>query len=146
MSVEVLDGATIREFVDDDRAFSRSIEARFATLDANHDGVLSFTEMVKELQSLRMLETHFGVDGDFKIDKGELARLHESAFIQFDHDGNGCVDIEEFKAEMKNMMLAVAKGIGFLPVQMVLEEDSFIKKAVDFESTKLAQLHNLYQS
>lgn len=140
MSVEVIDGATIREFVDDEGAFSLSIEARFASLDVNHDGVLSFTEMVKELQSLGMLETpQLGVDEELKIDREELVRVHESAFIQFDRDGNGCVDMEEFKAEMKSMMLAVAKGIGFLPVQMVLDEDSFIKKAVDFQTTKLAQ-------
>ncbi|KAL3604942.1 hypothetical protein D5086_005801 [Populus alba] len=58
-------------------------------------------------------------------------------FVQFDHDLNGTVDLEEFKSETKQMMLAMASGMGFLPVQMVLEEDSFLKKAVEWESAKL---------
>ncbi|KAL3572977.1 hypothetical protein D5086_026881 [Populus alba] len=62
---------------------------------------------------------------------------NDSLFVQFDHDLNGTVDLEEFKAETKQMMLAMASGMGFLPVQMVLEEDSFLKKAVEWESAKL---------
>uniref|UniRef100_A0A6N2MG35 EF-hand domain-containing protein n=1 Tax=Salix viminalis TaxID=40686 RepID=A0A6N2MG35_SALVM len=59
----------------------------------------------------------------------------EDAFnVSFDHDLNGTVDLEEFKAETRQMMLAMANGMGFLPVQMVLEEDSFLKKAVEWES------------
>ena len=46
--------------------------------------------------------------------------------------------LEEFKAETKSMMLAMANGLGFLPVQMVLEEGSLLKKAVEREYTKLA--------
>ena len=34
-------------------------------------------------------------------------------------------------------MLAVADGLGLLPLQMILEEGSFLKKAVEWESTKL---------
>ncbi|CAA6670829.1 unnamed protein product [Spirodela intermedia] len=90
MSVEVLDGATIRDFVEDESSFNGSIEGRFAALDANHDGLLSYAEMARELESLR------------------------------------------------EMMLAVASGLGFLPVQMVLEEGSFLKMAVERESVKIA--------
>ncbi|GMI96541.1 hypothetical protein like AT2G44310 [Hibiscus trionum] len=135
MSVEVLDGATIVSFVEDEEAFNVSIRNRFAHLDSDHDGLLSYTELLKELQSLRVFETHFGID--VKTDPDELAHVYESLFVQFDHDSNGAVDLEEFKSETKGMMLAMANGMGFLPVQMVLEEDSFLKIAVEHESAKL---------
>ncbi|KAM7503710.1 hypothetical protein LguiB_002614 [Lonicera macranthoides] len=134
MSVEVLDGATILGFVEDEAAFDSSINDLFAQLDINHDGLLSYTEMLKELQSLRVFETHFGVD--VKTDPDELNRMYGSLFVQFDRDSNGAVDLEEFKEETKRMMLAMANGLGFLPVQMVLEEGSFLKKAVERELSK----------
>ncbi|KAL1323111.1 hypothetical protein HN51_068142 [Arachis hypogaea] len=136
MSVEILDGATIMSFLQDEEAFSVLVGNRFAYLDADHDGLLSYAEMLKELQSLRVFETHFGVD--VEPDPDELARVYESLFIQFDHNLNGTVDLEEFKKETKQMMLAMADGMGFLPVQMVLEEDSLLKKAVERECNKVS--------
>ncbi|KAK1389102.1 EF-Hand 1 [Heracleum sosnowskyi] len=112
MSVQVLDGATILSFVEDDEAFTGSIQERFVLLDTDHNGVLSYAEMLKELQSLRVLETHFGID--VETDPDELNH-----------------------AEMKQMMLAMADGLGFLPVQMALEENSLLMKAVQRESTSL---------
>ncbi|KAM7498381.1 hypothetical protein LguiA_022795 [Lonicera macranthoides] len=135
MSVEVLDGATILGFVEDEEAFEGSINDLFAQLDTNHDGLLSYSEMLKELQSLRVFKTHFGID--VKTDPDELDRVYGSLFVQFDRDSNGAVDLEEFKAETKRMMLAMANGLGFLPVQMVLEEGSFLKKAVERELAKV---------
>ncbi|XP_020267845.1 uncharacterized protein LOC109843321 [Asparagus officinalis] len=132
MSVEILDGATIRNFIDDEAAFTDLVKDRFAYLDSNHDGLLSYSEMAKELKSLRVLETHFGID-DAGLCPEELVQLYRGLFTKFDRDGNGSVDLEEFKAEMKEVMIAVANGIGFLPVQMVVEEGSFLKKAVDRE-------------
>ncbi|KAL6287254.1 hypothetical protein ACE6H2_011644 [Prunus campanulata] len=140
MSVEVLDGATIVKFVEDEEAFNLAVRHRFGHLDTNHDGQLSYAEMLKELQSLRVFETHYGID--VKPDPEEIAHVYDSLFVQFDHDSNGVVDLEEFKAETKRMMLAMANGMGFLPVQMVLEEDGFLKKAVERESTKIKQLLN----
>ena len=136
MSVEVLDSATIANFVEDEEAFNVSIRDRFALLDTDRDGLLSYAELLKELQSLRVFETHFGID--VKTDLKEFAHVYNSLFVQFDHDTNGTMDLEEFKAETKSMMLAMANGMGFLPVQMALEEGSFLKQAVERESTKLA--------
>ncbi|XP_077234549.1 uncharacterized protein LOC143876739 [Tasmannia lanceolata] len=133
MSVEVLDGTTIREFVEDELAFNGSVGDLFACLDTDKDGLLSYVEMMKELRSLRVLETHFGVD----VVDSNPSLVYDSLFLQFDHDCNGVVDMEEFRAETKQMMLAMANGLGFLPVQMVLEEGSFLKKAVERELSKV---------
>ncbi|XP_022135623.1 uncharacterized protein LOC111007532 [Momordica charantia] len=136
MSVEILDSATIVNFVEDEAAFDAFIRDRFAHLDTNHDGLLSYTEMLRELQSLRVFEIHFGID--VKPDPDELSTVYSSLFLQFDHDSSGKVDLDEFKAETKRMMLATANGMGFLPVQMVLEEGSFLMKAVERETTIMA--------
>ncbi|XP_061360712.1 uncharacterized protein LOC133304675 [Gastrolobium bilobum] len=131
MSVEILDGATIISFVEDEEAFNVSVNDLFAQLDTDKDGLLSYGEMLKELQSLRVFETHFGID--VKRDPDELARVYESLFVQFDHDLNGRVDMQEFKEETKQMMLAMANGLGSIPIQMALEEDSLLMKAVQRE-------------
>ncbi|KAL1348157.1 hypothetical protein HN51_024137 [Arachis hypogaea] len=131
MSVEIIDGTTITSFVEDEEAFSASVSDLFAELDADKDGLLSYTEMMKELQRLRVMETHFGVD--VKRDPEEVARVYESLFVQFDHDMNGRVDKNEFKKETKKMLLAMANGLGSLPVQMALEHDSLLLKAVKRE-------------
>ncbi|XP_006660756.1 uncharacterized protein LOC102706679 [Oryza brachyantha] len=137
MSVEILDGKTVRSFVEDEGAFNSSVDGRFAALDADRDGLLSYAEMADELMSLRVLDKHFGVD-EAAMSADELVELYRGLFAQFDRDGSGAVDLEEFRAEMKEVLLAVANGLGFLPVQMVVEEGSFLKVAVDRELAKAA--------
>ncbi|XP_038887952.1 uncharacterized protein LOC120077919 [Benincasa hispida] len=136
MSVEILDSTTIVNFVEDEAAFNAYIRDRFDHLDTNHDGHLSYNEMLEELQSLRVFETDFGKDE--KLDPEELSSVYSSLFLQFDRDSDGTVDLDEFKTETKRMMLAMANGIGFLPVQMVLEEGSFLMKAVERETAIMA--------
>ncbi|KAF7827098.1 calcium-binding EF-hand family protein [Senna tora] len=132
MSVEIVDSSTIVNFVEDEEAFHVSVRDLFGELDTDRDGLLCYGEMVKELERLRVFETHFGID--VKREAGEVAGVYESLFVQFDHDLNGRVDFEEFKHEIKQMMLAMANGIGFLPLQMLLERDSLLMKAVRRES------------
>ncbi|XP_054817530.1 uncharacterized protein LOC129317188 [Prosopis cineraria] len=132
MSVEILDGSTIVNFVEDEEAFHVSVSDLFSELDTDKDGLLSYGEMLKELKRLRVFETHFGID--VKIEADEAGRVYESMFVQFDHDLNGRVDLREFEAETKKMMIAMAHGIGFVPLQMVLEPDSLLLKAVQRES------------
>ncbi|KAK4275949.1 hypothetical protein QN277_018959 [Acacia crassicarpa] len=132
MSVEILDGATIVNFVEDEEAFDISVSDLFGQLDEDKDGLLSYGEMLNELKRLRVFETHFGID--VKTEEEEAARVYDSLFVLFDHDLNGRVDLREFKEETKKMMIAMANGIGFVPLQMVLEPDSLLLKAVQRES------------
>ena len=132
MSVEILDGATIVNFVEDEEAFNISVSNLFGKLDKDKDGLLSHGEMMNELKRLRVFETHFGID--VKTEEDEATRVYDSLFVQLDHDLNGRVDLIEFKEETKKMMIAMANGIGFVPLQMVLEHDSLLLKAVQRES------------
>ncbi|XP_020588091.1 uncharacterized protein LOC110029933 [Phalaenopsis equestris] len=136
MSVEILDGKTIRQFVEDEPAFNAFVERHFASLDTDHDGVLSFTEMAKELTNIRLLEVHFGIDGN-RPKPEELDELYRGIYKKFDRDGDENVDLEDFRAEMKEVLLAVAEGMGFMPVHMVVEEGSFLRMAVEKERADL---------
>lgn len=73
MSVEILDGATIVNFLEDEEAFDLIVQDRFDHLDTDKDGLLSYTEMLKELQGLRVFEIHFGID--VHPDPHELAQV-----------------------------------------------------------------------
>ncbi|KAM1078782.1 hypothetical protein ACFX2J_013535 [Malus domestica] len=87
----------------------------------NSDGVLSRSELCKAFKSLRLIEAHFGID--VAIPPEQLTRLYDSIFDKFDSNQSGTVDLEEFREEMKNIMLAIADGLGSSPIQMVLEDD-----------------------
>ena len=95
MSVEILNDATIVGFVEDEEAFNSWVKKPFATLDEDQDGVLSYTEMMKELQCLRV----FGIDT--KTDPDEVSTLYFFLFLQFDRNSNGVLDLEEFKSATK---------------------------------------------
>ncbi|CAN6472014.1 unnamed protein product [Victoria cruziana] len=135
MSIAVLDGATIRSFVGDEEAFRRSVDDRFLRLDTNHDGFLSFYEFLHELEQLRVLDSS-GFGEEEAVHSGEqLSLIYAGMFQAFDRDGSGAIDGAEFREEMKRMLLGVADGLGALPVQMLLEDDSFLKLAADLESS-----------
>ncbi|XP_055815093.1 uncharacterized protein LOC129884841 [Solanum dulcamara] len=137
MGVVIIDGSTIRDFVNDEAAFAKSIEKGFTDLDLNNDGVLSRSELRKAFESLRLIESHFGVD--VASTPEELTNLYDSIFEKFDCDHNGNVDREEFGNEMRKIMLAIADGLGSSPIQMALDdsEQSLIKQAADLEASKL---------
>jgi Ca2+-binding EF-hand superfamily protein len=109
MSVELLDGTTILGFIEDERAFHTTIEARFS-LDSDSDGRLTYAEMAKELMSLRVLGSSMPPKWEPSLSHEEAVRLYQGLFKQFDKDGDGTVDLEEFRAEMKEVMLAEVRA------------------------------------
>ena len=136
MGVVIIDGSTVRDFVSDEAQFKKSVDDQFAALDLNSDGVLSRSELRKAFESLRLIEAHFGID--VATPPEQLTQLYDSIFDKFDSDQSGTVDLEEFREEMKKIMLAIADGLGFSPIQMVLEDDdqNLLKKAADLETAK----------
>ncbi|ERN11161.1 hypothetical protein AMTRI_Chr04g243550 [Amborella trichopoda] len=134
MSVAILDGSTVRDFVEDLKAFNESVNESFSDLDIDHDGVLSRSELRRAFECLRLLESDFGSDS--RLTPEELTRLYDSVFDKFDYDHSGAVDLEEFRSEMREIMLATADGLGAAPVEIVLEEGSFLLQAVKHENEK----------
>lgn len=136
MGVVIIDGTTVRDFVNDAAAFTKSVDEQFTALDLNNDGVLSRSELRTAFESMRLIETHFGIDVATPPEK--LATLYDSIFDKFDGDRSGTVDRHEFREEMKKIMLAIADGLGSFPIRMVLEDDpnSLLQKAADLEASK----------
>ena len=125
--------------MEDEEAFGKSADARFAALDLNGDGVLSRAELRKALETFRLFETHFGVD--VVTPPEQIATLYDSIFEQFDCDNNGTVDREEFRAELRKILLAIADGLGSSPIQIAVDDGdgkSFLKEAADLEAAKIA--------
>lgn len=138
MVMVIIDGSTVRDFVKDEEQFKRSIDELFVALDLNKDGVLSRSELRKAFQSLRLIETHFGID--VATPPEQLTDLYDSIFNKFDCDGSGTVDLEEYRSEMKKILLAIADGLGSSPIQMALEDGdaNILKQAADLEASKLS--------
>ncbi|KAF3944584.1 hypothetical protein CMV_028965 [Castanea mollissima] len=143
MGVVIIDGSTVRDFVSDEAQFKKSMDERFAAFDLNNDGVLSRGELHKAFESMRLPESHFGID--VATTPNQLTQLYDSIFEKFDYDRNGTVDVEEFRAEMKKIMLAIVDGLGSsptehgsCPIQMALEDgdESLLKRAADLEASK----------
>ncbi|XP_031498123.1 uncharacterized protein LOC116262770 [Nymphaea colorata] len=135
MGVVVIDGSTVRDFVQDEAAFTKSVDEAFVKLDVNGDGVLSRAELRKAFESLRLIESHFGID--VSTTPEELTSLYNSIFDKFDTDHSGTVDHKEFHDEMRLIMLALADGLGNFPIQMAIDDsDSLLQKAVDLETSK----------
>jgi hypothetical protein len=117
-SVVVLDGSTVREFATDEKAFTSAIDKMFASLDSNGDGVLSRTEIRPAFERLNLEEMQFGVPVTKTTD--EVNALYDSVFDTFDTDHNNKVDLLEFRSQLKEILLAIADGLGFAPLTMMV--------------------------
>lgn len=93
MGVVIIDGSTVRDFVNEEEQFKKSVEEIFAALDLNNDGVLSRSELRKAFESMRLIETHFGVD--VATPPEQLTKLYDSIFEKFDLDSSGSIDLHE---------------------------------------------------
>eukprot|EP00249_Psilotum_nudum_P035964 c6041_g1_i1 orf=171-578(+) len=134
MAVVVIDGSTVRDFVQDEEAFNKAMDQRFQEVDVNHDNVLSRSELRTAFESMRLIESHLGMPA--KKTKDELNALYDSVFEKFDTDQNGKIDPLEFRDQMRAILLAVADGLGAAPLYLVMEEGSFLQDAVDHEASR----------
>lgn len=128
MSVEILNGSTVTKFIEDTEAFDNCVNERFEMLDVNGDGVLSPCELKEGFGRLLAWEYE-------SQSEEEINNLYNTIFEKFDEDQNGTIDREEFRSLIKDIMLGMAQSIGNSPVQVALEEDSLLMKAVEYENS-----------
>lgn len=131
-SVVVLDGSTVRDFAMDEEAFNAVADKLFLSLDQNGDGVLSRAEIRPAFERLNLVEMHFG--GPVTTTPDQLNILYDSVFETFDTDHNNTVDLTEFRSQVKDILLAIADGLGFAPLTMVVEHGSLLENAVVHET------------
>lgn len=131
MSVVILDGSTVRDFVEDAEAFTAAMDVRFKEMDLDHDGTLSRPELRTAFERMRLLECTMGVPN--AKTPAELNALYDSVFERFDTDHDGTVDLTEFRSQMRDILLAIADGLGASPLQVVIEEGGILEDAVKHE-------------
>lgn len=121
--VAVVNGSTITKFVDDKDAFDKYAREWFVLLDENGDGVLSPDEIRKGFGKLLPL-------GYEPRGKDEIDALCKSVLDRFDENRKGSLDENAFNCFITEIMNAIARGIGGSPVIVVLQQGSFLSKAV----------------
>lgn len=129
MSVVVFDGLMLSRFVEDGDAFGACVDKRFTALDEDGDGVLSRSELKRGFEGVGMLA---GLDAVGE----EAGGVYDNALFSdnFDAHGNGGVDAKAFQAVMKEVLLALARGIGESPVHIATENDSLLMEVVEHEA------------
>ncbi|KAK4596314.1 hypothetical protein RGQ29_014377 [Quercus rubra] len=76
---------------------------------------------------------------DIDGNEEEINNLYEVIFKRFDKDEKGFIDRMEFESLIRELMLAMACGIGDLPVLVALKEHSLLMKAVQHELASLKE-------
>ncbi|CAJ1976220.1 unnamed protein product [Sphenostylis stenocarpa] len=127
MSIGVVNSYTIMEFVNDKAKFDSFVNEWFTTVDENGDGKLSCDA----------IRRRFGMLLPFGSESPPVQESEE-IFKRFDEDGNGALDLNEFKSLMTEIMHAVARSIGGSPIIVVLGKDSLLMNAVQHELATLS--------
>ncbi|XP_061375500.1 respiratory burst oxidase homolog protein C-like [Gastrolobium bilobum] len=126
MSVAVVNSSTVTEFVDDTATFDCFVREWFAMVDQNGDGKLSRDEIRGGLGMLLSL-------GSESQPQQDIDSVLELIFKRFDEDRKGALVLKEFKSLMKDIMHAVARGIGGSPIIVALDKHSLLMKAAQRE-------------
>ncbi|KAL2526852.1 Calcium-binding EF-hand family protein [Abeliophyllum distichum] len=128
MSVAFVDAPTVVQFVNDFEVFNKWVNNRFDMLDADGNGVLSRDELQKRFGKFSSKE--------FELQsKEEIENLYDVLFENFDVDKSGTIDRKGFIVLMKEIMLAKARGIGNLPIPVILQGDSLLMRAIQHASS-----------
>ncbi|KAJ7559193.1 hypothetical protein O6H91_04G073700 [Diphasiastrum complanatum] len=136
MAVILLDGSTVRNFVMDEEAFQKVVDLQFSQLDVDRDGMLSRAELLAEFDRLNIFKEEF--ESQLQPSPEAMDAIFNLVFETFDSDHSGGVDLVEFREQMKLIMLAIADGIGCIPVSMAVEEGSLLMDAMQYEHAEQA--------
>ena len=69
----------------------------------------------------------------------EINNLYEVILKRFDKDEKGLIDRMKFESLIRELMLAMARGLGDLPVLVALKEHSLLMKAIQHEVASLKE-------
>ncbi|CAN1168022.1 hypothetical protein LINPERPRIM_LOCUS18992 [Linum perenne] len=125
MSLSLINGATVTNFMDDKGVFENCVNDCFKMVDVKGNGVLTREEMREGLGKIMGLSTSKYVDNE---------TIFDVIFKRFDEDKNGKIDKTEFRALMVEIMFAMACWLGNSPMLVALDIDSLLMKAFKHEN------------
>ncbi|XP_050277875.1 uncharacterized protein LOC126719350 [Quercus robur] len=128
----MVNSSTVMGFIQDTKKFNNCINECFEMLDIDGNGKLSRELLYGGLHKLLSLENNTNQEE-------EIYNLYEVIFKRFDKDEKGFIDRMEFESLIRELMLAMGRGIGDLPVLVALEEHSLLMKAVQYEVASLKE-------
>ncbi|KGN66803.1 uncharacterized protein LOC101222885 [Cucumis sativus] len=126
MSVAFLNDTTVTNFINDTKIFDDCVKESFKKLDTDNDGFLNMNELRVGFRSHPL---------EFEL-MDPVDDLSEVVCHKFQVEKSGGIDEEEFKSVIRDILLAMAQGIGNFPLQVALQQDSFLMKAVELEKAR----------
>ncbi|GMG99623.1 hypothetical protein Nepgr_001463 [Nepenthes gracilis] len=127
----IIDGPMISRFIENSESFNNCADDRFRMLDADCDGVISRSDLQRRFDWLLAL------DYEPQAEEPENGGLNDMIFDKFDADRSNTIDRKEFRSMMTEMMLAIARGIGNTPVNVVVEGDSLLLRVYEHELARI---------
>ena len=126
----MVNSSTVMGFIQDTKKFNNCINECFEMLDIDGNVMFSRELLYGGLHKLLSLENN-------TIQEKEINNLYEVIFKRFDKDEKCFIDRMEFESLIRELMLAMARGIGDLPVLVALKEHSLLMKAIQHELASL---------
>ena len=128
----MVNSSTVMGFIQDTKKFNNCINECFEMLDIDGNVMFSRELLYGGLHKLLSLENN-------TIQEEEINNLYEVIFKRFDKDEKCFIDRMEFESLIRKLMLAMARGIGDLPVLVAFEKHSLLLKAVQHEVASLKE-------
>ena len=123
----MVNSSTVMGLIQDTKKFNNCINECFEMLGIDGNGMLSIELLYGGLNKLLSLENNTNQEE-------EINDLYEVIFKRFDKDEKGLIDRMEFESLIRELMLAMARGIiGGLPVLVALEEHSLVMKVANMK-------------
>lgn len=120
MSVAFLNDTTVIDFINDTKIFDNCVKESFQKLDIDKDGILNANEL----------------RAGFRSSTDPVDDLSQTVCRKFNVEKSGGINENEFKSVVTEILLAIAYGIGNLPLQVALQQDGLLMKAVEHERAK----------
>ncbi|KAK0602532.1 hypothetical protein LWI29_034511 [Acer saccharum] len=129
MSVGHLTGSTLMKFIENKDAFENCVNEYFKRVDASGKGGISRDMLCKGFGGFFVPESE-------PQSKEEIERVCDTVFERFDKDRNGKIDHGEFRSLLREIMLAMAQGLGNTVVLVYLDRDGLLSRAIKHESAR----------
>ncbi|KAL5837835.1 hypothetical protein ACOSQ3_015004 [Xanthoceras sorbifolium] len=130
MSVGLLSGSTLTKFIEDKDVFENCVNEYFKLVNSSGEGGggggLSRDKFIEGFGGF------FVPESDPQSKEG-IERVCNSIFEKFDEDRNGNIDRVEFGSLLREIMVAMAQGIGNSISLVYLDGDGLISRAIKHE-------------